>query len=72
MESGAHQPSNFSVTKTHTEMVGAVYPPCLKKIMMKVLIHGKECAKILPPSIYDTRVMDERGEVMLEDRYGTY
>jgi thioredoxin 1 len=35
----------FCSGKPVQEMVGAVYPALLKKIVEEVLIHGKECAK---------------------------
>ena len=35
----------FCSGKTVQEMLGAVYPALLKKVIDEVLIHGKECAK---------------------------
>ena len=43
----------FCNGKPVQEMVGAIYPALLKKIIDEVLIHGKECAKNSTPVNYD-------------------
>jgi thioredoxin 1 len=43
----------FCDGKTVQEMVGAVYPALLKKMIDEVLIHGKECAKNSTTIDYD-------------------
>jgi thioredoxin 1 len=43
----------FCNGKPVQEMVGAVYPALLKKMIDEVLIHGKECAKNSTPVNYD-------------------
>jgi thioredoxin-like negative regulator of GroEL len=43
----------FCDGKPIREMVGAVYPALLKKIIDEVLIHGKECAKNSTAINYD-------------------
>jgi thioredoxin-like negative regulator of GroEL len=43
----------FCDGKPVREMVGAVYPALLKKIIDEVLIHGKECAKNSTTINYD-------------------
>ena len=43
----------FCDGKPVREMVGAVYPALLKKIVDEVLIHGKECAKNSTTINYD-------------------
>jgi thioredoxin-like negative regulator of GroEL len=43
----------FCDGKPVREMVGAVYPALLKKIVDEVLIHGKECAKNSTSINYD-------------------
>ena len=43
----------FCNGKPVQEMVGAIYPALLKKMIDEVLIHGKECAKNSTPVNYD-------------------
>ena len=43
----------FCDGKAVQEMVGAVYPALLKKMIDEVLIHGKECAKNSTTIDYD-------------------
>jgi thioredoxin 1 len=43
----------FCNGKPVQEMVGAVYPALLKKMIDEVLIHGKECADNSTPVNYD-------------------
>jgi thioredoxin 1 len=43
----------FCSGKPVQEMVGAVYPALLKKMIDEVLIHGKECAHNSTPINYD-------------------
>jgi thioredoxin 1 len=43
----------FCNGKSVQEMVGAVYPALLKKMVEEVLLHGKECAKNSTPIDYE-------------------
>ena len=43
----------FCDGKPVQEMVGAVYPALLKKMVDEVLVHGKECAKNSTPIDYE-------------------